>query len=243
MNNYKKFIVLNRNDYLIYLRQIIVTLNKHFKSLEKYIIDLENIIGELKLEEVPNQPVDAYIYEEFRDKTQYIEKKILNLLGDMQGDSISYNKFKRTLVKRNIEVKQLIGKIPQQLSELLNEMNINRNWGLHEPESLLNAHLENIKELWPKEEVDLYLNNFTPIQVPIFEKYEGKWVMSLYKSCKGNLDYYKSIYEYILIDYKILSAKEEIEIKFNKIIERPFESEIQLPMTSFKMQRNQYKSK
>ncbi|MBK5446320.1 MULTISPECIES: hypothetical protein [unclassified Peribacillus] len=57
-------------------------------------------------------------------------------MGDMQSDYISYNKFKRTLVKRNIEVKQLIGKISEELSKLLNEMNTMRNWGLHEPESL-----------------------------------------------------------------------------------------------------------
>ncbi|MFE4429550.1 hypothetical protein ACFRH9_21090 [Peribacillus butanolivorans] len=135
------------------MRQIIVTLNKHFNSLERYIFDLGNIIKELNLDEKPNQQVDSYIYEEFRDKTQFIENKIL-IMGDMQGDSISYNKFKRTLVKRNIEVKQLIGKILEELSKLLNEMNTMRNWGLHEPESLLNAHLKNIKEFWPKEELD-----------------------------------------------------------------------------------------
>ncbi|MFE4353256.1 hypothetical protein [Peribacillus butanolivorans] len=179
------------------MRQIIVTLNKHFNSLERYIFDLGNIIKEINLDKKPNQQVDSYIYEEFRDKTQFIENKILNLMGDMQSDSISYNKFKRTLVKRNIEVKQLIGKILEELSKLLNEMNTMRNWGLHEPESLLNAHLKNIKEFWPKEELDWYFNNFNPIHVPIFEKYEGKWIISLYESCKGNLEYYKAIYEYI----------------------------------------------
>ncbi|MFF2290030.1 hypothetical protein [Peribacillus butanolivorans] len=110
------------------MRQIIVTLNKHFNSLERYIFDLGNIIKELNLDEKPNPQVDSYIYEEFRDKTQFIENKILNLMCDVQSDSISYNKFKRTLVKRNIGVKQLIGKIPEELSKLLNEMNTMRNW-------------------------------------------------------------------------------------------------------------------
>jgi hypothetical protein len=35
-------------------------------------------------------------------------------------------------------------------------------------------HLENIKELWPKEELEWYLNNFNPIYIAKFNKYEGK---------------------------------------------------------------------
>lgn len=115
MNNYKRFNVVNHNDYLIYLRQIIVVLNKHFMRMEKYIAEMDCIVKDLK----EKDNVDSNIYEEYRDKTQYLENKILNLLGDIQSDSISYNKFKRKLVKNNIEVKKLVGTIPEDLAKLL----------------------------------------------------------------------------------------------------------------------------
>ena len=154
MSNYKQFKVETKNDYLIYLRQIIVGLNKHFNYLEKYADNLKSIVEDLGLIDNPELEIDSSLYEDFRHKTQFVENKILNLLGDMQSDSMSYIKFKKTLVKRNIEVKQLIGKVPDDLSQMLSEMNNSRNWGLHEPESLLNAHLENIKEFWPKGEFE-----------------------------------------------------------------------------------------
>lgn len=44
MKNYKRFNVVNQNDYLIYLRQIIVVLNKHFTRMEKYLFEMEDLI-------------------------------------------------------------------------------------------------------------------------------------------------------------------------------------------------------
>ncbi|ASV67003.1 MULTISPECIES: hypothetical protein [Cytobacillus] len=243
MNNYKQFKVVSKNDYLIYLRQIIIGLNNHFNSLEKYGDSLKSIVEELALIENPELEIDSNLYEDFRDKTQFVENKILNLLGDMQNDSMSYTKFKKKLVKRNIEVKQLIGEVPDNLSQMLSEMNNSRNWGLHEPESLLNAHLENIKEFWPKEELNWYLNNFNPIYIAKFNKYEGQWLLSLYHSMTGNLEFYKEIYNYIIEDYKILSGNEDIQITYNDIDVRPFELEIKLPKTSMKMQKKKYKRK
>lgn len=242
MKNYKRFNVVNQNDYLIYLRQIIVVLNKHFTRMEKYIFEMEDLINKLKLKD-KDKSVKSDIYEEYRDKTQFLENKILNLLGDMQSDSISYNKFKRKLVKNNIEVKKLIGNIPEELAKLLNEMNNSRNWGLHEPESLLNAHLENIKGFWPEHELQWYLNNFNPIIIASFENYEGRWLISLHEACKTNLGLYREIYDYILNDYKILSQTEEIEIIYKDVLVRPFELEMKLPETSMQMQKNQYKNK
>ncbi|MCM0626613.1 hypothetical protein M5J14_19125 [Lysinibacillus sp. OL1_EC] len=241
MNNYKQFRVVSKNDYLIYLRQIIVGLNKHFKSLKKYINEMENLVKNIGLLENPKLEIEATLYEDYRDKTQFVENKILNLLGDMQNDSMSYNKFKRKLVKRNIEVKQLIGEIPNELSEMLNEMNNSRNWGLHEPESLLNAHLENIKEFWPKEELERYLNNFNPIYIAKFNKYEGHWLLSLYHSCFHSLENYKEIYNYIIKDYEILSGNKDVQIVFNEAGTRPFKLDIKIPETSMKIQKKQYK--
>lgn len=242
MNNYKQFKVVTKNDYLIYLRQIVISLNIHFNSLEKYCDALKVIIDELKLEVNPKCEINSSLYEDFRDKTQFVENKILNLLGDMQNDSMSYIKFKKTLVKRNIEVKQLISKVPEELTVMLNEMNNSRNWGLHEPESLLNAHLENIKEVWPKEEVRCYLNNFNPIYIAKFNKYEGTWLLSLYESVTGNLKFYQDIYNYIIEDYKILSGDENYQVIYNEVDVRPFELEIKLPQTSMEMQKKTYKS-
>ncbi|MFA2692168.1 hypothetical protein [Bacillus mycoides] len=242
MSNNKRFQVNSKKDYLIYLRMIIIQGQKLLNTYQKYLKDLKETVQFHNLFEEPNNKINAAVYEENNDKIQFIEHKLLNLFGDMQNDSISYNKFKRRLVKRNIEVKEIIGSLPNELSEMLNVMNTSRNWGLHEPESLLIAHLENIKKQWSKEEVENYLNDFQKIHIPFFDKYEGKWLISLYESCNTNYEFYTSLFEYILDDYKVLLGEtSEFEIIYNNYELRDFEKEIVLSKTSFEIQNGKYK--
>ncbi len=242
MSNNKRFQVNSKKDYLIYLRMIIIQGQKLLNTYQKYLKDLKETVQFHNLFEEPNNKINAAVYEENNDKIQFIEHKLLNLFGDMQNDSISYNKFKRRLVKRNIEVKEIIGSLPNELSEMLNVMNTSRNWGLHEPESLLIAHLENIKKQWSKEEVENYLNDFQKIHIPFFDKYEGKWLISLYESRNTNYEFYTSLFEYILDDYKVLLGEtSEFEIIYNNYELRDFEKEIVLSKTSFEIQNGKYK--
>ncbi len=74
----------------------------------------------------------------------------------------------------------------------------------------------------------------------ILKKYEGKWLISLHKQCVGNLKLYEEVYESMLLDYEKLLGTEPIINEMQYEI-RDFESEIELPKTSFAMQQRKYK--
>lgn len=238
--NYKRFNVNSKNDYLIYLRFITSSVHTNIKRYNLYIEQLGEKIKELDLYNNQHKKIDSFIYEEFRDKIHAVSIKLKNLFGDNANDALSYYKFRKKLVKNNVEVSKVLGDMSENLKRNLNDVNELRNWGLHEPESLLNAHLENIDVQWPKHEVIYYKTNFNPIMIHVFEKYEGKWLISLYEESKNMSQLYLELYESMLNDYQLLiNSKLQIIEILNK--NRPFEGEIELPITSFEMQKRKYK--
>lgn len=238
---HKKFLVQSKQDYIIYLRHIIIQSYKLMQFHSSYINELKHDIDRLKLHENPKVSVESTLYEKHNDKIQRISSKLLNLFGDLQKESISYYKFRKTLVKRNIEVNDLLGKIPEDIRSLLSSANEARNWGLHEPESLLTAHFDNIKKLWPKEHVEYYLTNFTEINIPNFKNVEAKWLISLYQECLSSQNCNNAIYEQMIKDYETLIGN-KVTINERTVNIRPFESEIMLPKTSLQIQQGKYKN-
>ncbi|WP_088338757.1 hypothetical protein [Bacillus cereus] len=237
--NYKKFTFNNKFDYLVYLRYLIIQSHKFMKRHAIYTVSLQREIEELGLFEQPDQLVDTFVYEEHNDRIQFVSSKLLNLYGDLQGDSLSYYKFRKTLVKRNIEVREILGTLPKEMLELLSSINQSRNWALHMPESLLNSHNVHVKKSWSEAERILYLSKFTPINIPYFEKYEGVWLLSLYnESCSCQEDYEK-IYNQMISDYEAL-IENDLEINEEIYEVRNFKEDSVIPKTSFEMQQRKY---
>lgn len=238
--NYKRFVIDSKNDYIIYLRNIIIQSHKLIKRLSKYTNELNNSIEELNLRNNENALIDSEVYEEFNDKISNIENRLSNIIGDLQSDSISYYKFRKTLIRRNIEVKNELGMLSKEIENILSSANVSRNWSLHMPESLLHAQMENLKELFTKKDVQDFLSIFNPVGVPYFKKYQGKWLISLYEQCVNNLTLHEKVYKSMLLDYeKLIGTKPIInEVQYE---ERDFESEIMLPQKSFEMQQRKYK--
>lgn len=238
--NYKKFVINSRSDYIIYLRMIIVQTHKLIKRYKKYTDELNNKIEEGNVRNKPSTLINTELYDEFNDKIGYIEHRLLNIVGDLQDDSMSYYKFRKKLLKRNTEVKKDLGQLSEEMGSKLFKVNVSRNWALHMPESILHAQIENIKEIWTKNELQEFLTTFNPIGVPFFKKYEGKWLLSLHEQCLFNLELYEEVYNSMLLDYDKLLGTESIinEIQYEI---RDFESESKLPKTSYAMQQRKYK--
>ncbi|MCM3396467.1 hypothetical protein M3638_01285 [Oceanobacillus profundus] len=239
-NNYKQFRVKNRNDYSIYLRQLIIQVKKSLLRMYRYKNELQIEVEKLDLLNNPEVKINSEVYEEWNDKFISLSTRLLNLIGDSQKASLSYYKFRKVLVKRNEEVRNLLGTLPKEINELLNSANVSRNWALHQPESLLISHLENIKELWPSNEVERYFNVFTPVYYPTFETYEGKWLESLFNEVCNNYECHKEAFDYMVNDYEKL-IESHVTILENRHKLRPFESEIILPKISFDIQQGKYK--
>ncbi|KGR89470.1 hypothetical protein [Lysinibacillus odysseyi] len=238
--NFKKFIITSRSDFAIYLRFLIIGTYRSLKKYNLYVEQLGEKIQELDLENKPKTPIDSEIYEEFNDKIQRVSNKLLNLFGDLQSDSLSYYKFRKQLVKRNIEVKKDLGELSELIWKNLSRANEARNWGLHEPESLLNAHFENIEKLWTREEFERYKTEFTTVNIANFNKYEGSWLISLHRECENNQRLYNELYNSMLSDYTLLIGTSP-EIKEVDYHTRPLDIELMIPKTSFLMQQKKYK--
>lgn len=237
--NYKNFKFNNKFDYLVYLRYLIIQSHKFMKRHAIYTVALEREIEELGLFDQPNQLVDTFIYEEHNDRIQFVSSKLLNLYGDLQADSLSYYKYRKKLVQRNTEVKEILGTLPKEMLELLSSINQSRNWALHMPESLLNSHNVHVEKSWSESQRILYLSEFTPINIPCFEKYEGIWLLSLYNECYLYQENYEKIYNQMISDYETL-LEDDLEINEEIYKVRNFKEDSVIPKTSLKMQQRKY---
>ncbi|MED4064414.1 hypothetical protein [Priestia megaterium] len=237
---YKQFTINSPSDYIVYLRHIIIQSHKWMKRYDKHLDYLSRVIDELDLENNEKLSIDSEIYDEHNDKIQYANGKLVNLYGDLASGAMSYYKFRKTLLKRNTLVKSKLGELSEEVSSALKDFNIARNWGMHQPESLLNAHLENIGKLWKPQELKKYRSVFNPIWVPYFKEVEGKWLLSLYEESTHMNEGFKIVYNSMISDYSKLVGAEAV-VKENHVAVRPFESEFLLPKTSMEMQRGVYK--
>ena len=103
------------------------------------------------------------IYGEFTDKTANVISYLLNVIGDAQGVSISYFKYRqqvKKLMDRQVEGIRIL-EFTDELNELISEFNKMRNWQNHIPESLLISEEALVKQgkayEQPRNPIEIYL--------------------------------------------------------------------------------------
>ncbi len=159
----KQFPLDNKENCCIYLLRIITTAEKCLMKLKKYNLQTKKVLDEYAERNAVTIPYD--VYSEFVDKTSNVVSYLLNIIGDAQGVSISYFKY-RQQAKRLID-KQVDGinitVFSDELSELIGEFNKMRNWQNHIPESLLISEEELVKRgiayEQPRNPIEIYLYN------------------------------------------------------------------------------------
>ena len=159
----KQFPLDNKENCCIYLLRIITTAEKCLMKLKKYNLQTKEVLDEYAERNAATIPYD--VYSEFVDKTSNVVSYLLNIIGDAQGVSISYFKY-RQQAKRLMD-KQVDGisitVFSDELSELISEFNKMRNWQNHIPESLLISEEELVKQgtayEQPRNPIEIYLYN------------------------------------------------------------------------------------
>ena len=101
----KQFQLDNKENCRIYLLRIITTTEKCLMKLKKYNLQTKDVLDHYGNMHSDTVPYD--IYSELVDKTSNVASYLLNVLGDAQGVSISYFKY-RQQAKRLID-KQIDG--------------------------------------------------------------------------------------------------------------------------------------
>lgn len=177
----KQFQLDSKENCCIYLLRIIITAEKCLMNLKKYNLQTKKLLDEhSKADTIPYE-----IYSEFVDKTSNIMSYLLNIIGDAQGVSISYFKYRqqaKRLMERQVDGVNIL-EFTNELNELIKDFNKMRNWQNHIPESLLISEEELIKQGMAHKQPR------NPIEIYLYSEVTYEYFKDLYDS---NVGFYKA---------------------------------------------------
>lgn len=192
----KQFILNNKEDYIIYLQNIIILAVRCIERHNRYLQELRLIIEEYKnCDKIPYE-----IYSNIEARLAYEESYMLNLFGDHQKASVSYFKFRDLLIKyaKKSDSKIEYYNFTEEEQYILKRFNLLRNWNNHIPESILTSDLEMIKAGMSS----VYIKN--PIQVPIYNYIEYGYISSLFTASSSLNSDAKKMLQCAKKDYSLL---------------------------------------
>lgn len=239
MKEYKNFEFRSKEDFIFYLRDLVISVYKAIKSLDFYLSEIKEDIEKYDLHENEKKLIPSQLYESHRDKIENVKSRIVNLLGDHSTGAMSYKKFRYEVEKYQRGTSNLqTAEITEEMRVELNNLNVVRNWLHHIPESMLISQIEIIK-LKYGEDYFKHLAPFNPVYITDFEFYEALWLLDLYNDSLEGKALYRKIHQQMKRDYTKLTgttfSKESRKLKV-----RPFE-DISLVQMSMSMQRKEFK--
>lgn len=231
----QRFELSSKEDFIKYLwfltRACFLAIDTH----RSYLDQLKAAIKERGLETQPNSRVPVRVYREFTDKIGSISCHLMNLMGDHSDKAASYKKFRYEANKKNAELDLKLPPLNEEVSRMLNEMNVNRNWSLHVPESLITSEFEVRKSILKKTGLAMYFN---PIYISNHLYYDGRYLTSLRDENQTGRQYFTTIFQQMKKDYSILLGQ-PIKIEWDEKEIRPFEDILSIEMSS-QVQRKKY---
>ncbi|ASS75196.1 hypothetical protein CIG75_09515 [Tumebacillus algifaecis] len=240
--NYRIYKLESKEDFIIYLWSLIVSVDRHLVQYKKYLDQLEALIKENNIIDKPGIKVPKDYYEEMNDKIQKRSGHLLNLIGDYTIEGLSYKRFRNIVAsnkKRGIDYG--LPELDLEITKAITDFHNSRNWGMHEPASLLNAQLEEIREQTGEDPKSYLLSRIVPeISWHDFTNYEGYWLIDLFTESQHIYGGFRMVHQQMKKDYSILIG-ERVRIRRIKTEVRPFQSEFTLPKTSMAMQTQVYK--
>ncbi|MCB5235891.1 hypothetical protein [Niallia circulans] len=228
----KAYTFNNKEDFIYYLRDILILATKNISNYERKIKDLGNFIEGRNLIERPKRVVSSEIYEDYRSMLGYTGNYLSNLFGDAAEYGCSYRNYRKNVKKKAKELEIEYITFTQEQETNLNEITSARNWGNHVPVSLIHS----TKDKAFGEKIDTRI----PIFVPIFEKYQGMWLVDLYNSNYANLSRYKDVFKLVVEEYEKLIGNNCII--FEKSVPVRDMSDLIIPIISSGIQNKEIKT-
>lgn len=178
----KSFKLNSREEYIIYLQNIIAITYKALDKHKRYLKKLNQLLIDIReknaIHETNNITVDYFLYSEFVDLLGNVEGYLLNIIGDCQKSSISYYKFRNLLLKKKKkgDIDFEIRELDEDIKSILGIFNKMRNWQNHVPESLLTSEIELIKQ------GRLLSHETNPIEINLYSSCTLEYIEDLYNS-------------------------------------------------------------
>ncbi|WP_163971812.1 hypothetical protein [Oceanobacillus halotolerans] len=230
--NLKGYTFNSKEDFVYYIHQLIIGITNTLKRYERQINELGKYIEEKDLIARPKRVVSTDICENYESMLNYTSSYLMNLFGDQANFGMSYQNYRRHVVKKSKELNLDFVTLTEEQKEELNEITTSRDWGSHVPVSLL--HSTSHKAL------NLTVDANNPIKVAEFEKYQGLWLVSLYDVNFRSLEGLKGMFELVKQDYEKLTGN-PCRIVIQKYPIRNI-NDLMIPIISSGIQRKEIKS-
>ncbi|AKL94973.1 hypothetical protein CACET_c15240 [Clostridium aceticum] len=98
--NLKSFKLQKKEDFIVYLRKLIMSTYRHVKDYKRYIDELDSIIEERDLRNDKKKTIPRDLYTDIKHRITGVESHIMNIMGDLTNTALSYNKFRKLADKR-----------------------------------------------------------------------------------------------------------------------------------------------
>lgn len=235
-NNLKIYKLDKKEDYIVYLRHLIILAHKNMMVYKMYLNKLEKYINQNEYDKKPESLIRPEVYFENQDKINNTSSYLLNLFADDTGIAMSYKKFRRCANKKIKKLQLGLDELDDEINNIIMQFNNLRNWSLHVPESLVTAQLEIVKK---HKLEDYFMNDYSTISIPEYIYYEAAWLVDLLKENKELYSGCSKIFQQMKRDYsKLTGSSMRIEKKYYDI--RPI-NDMDIPKISFEIQKNSYK--
>ena len=215
---YKQFTIDTLTDACLVLSTLISGVILNLEKYEEYAVEacelLKNVSGEY---------IAAKEYDDVNDKLLFRQRELLRLIADCQSSSFSYKSFRQILEKK----KYLVEPLPQETSQLLNELLDVRNWTFHNAQSILVAEREVANKSIPdflKGMVQI-TPQLNPIIINKCEKYETIMLYSLILHSQKRIEQFHQVLQTMKKDYQ--KMYDLIEPKQIPIVNGGLTSEVQ----------------
>ena len=246
MNNreFKMVKLESKNDFIIYLNQLITSMFKKIQRMRWYMEEQEELIKKYKLTETENRGIPTRVYFSCLDKWSAIFAESLNLIGDETRLAASYRKWRKMLdKKRKTGQKEFldVDDLDDNLKKLINEFNSLRNWALHVPESMFYTQREYMNMQFSHLELNVTtLLSGSTLEMNQYLYQEGDWLIMLNQQSKNFYHDFQKVFQRMRKDYsQLIGRKMEIK-KVQRNKPRSIMSTY-IPTASYQIQEGSYK--
>lgn len=228
--NLKIYKMQSKEDYILYLRELIILAHKHMINYKRYLESIEEYIKINGYDKKTEVSIKPEVYLENQDKINNTSTYLFNLFADDTGIAMSYKKFRRYADKKKI--KQLQLGLNDEIKNIISQFNDLRNWSAHIPESLFTARMEIIKKHNLEE---YFMSDYSTISIPDFQSYEAAWIIDLLRENKHLYSGCSKIFQQMKKDYSKLTGN-SMRIEKKSIPIRPIKN-MDIPKISFEIQK------